>query len=214
MYSKEFIHRQVSRLADACGKPVSARVRITFFRKGEGMIHPVSNDADFFIEMSELAAQYFYSTEGISLVLLNEPLKCTGLLANIKSCNALPQVIASVYRDAQGADDCLLLNSHYRICETISSNIFLLQGISAYTPPITEGCVQGVMRQHVMRLLRELSFNIAEEKLEVRDLHTAETVLLTNVIQGINWVREFEGKRYDSGNCAELVRHLNNRLEA
>lgn len=94
----------------------------------------------------------------------NEP------LAQFKTCNKLPQVLARAEADSAGADEALLLNTDGCVVEGASSNLFWMEGESVCTPPLASGILAGVTRFAVLELCEKLRVathqkNIRPEKL-------------------------------------------------
>jgi branched-subunit amino acid aminotransferase/4-amino-4-deoxychorismate lyase len=52
----------------------------------------------------------------------NEP------LANYKTCNKLPQILARAEAESRGANEALLLNTNNELAEAASSNLFWIEG--------------------------------------------------------------------------------------
>ncbi|MGZ4059383.1 MAG: aminotransferase class IV, partial [Bacteroidia bacterium] len=77
-------------------------------------------------------------------------------LSSIKSANSAIYVMAGINKIQQKLDECLLLNDKHHIIEAISSNIFAVKNGVLYTPPVSDGCVDGVMRKKLLRSRRQI----------------------------------------------------------
>ncbi|HSH75029.1 MAG TPA: aminotransferase class IV, partial [Longimicrobiales bacterium] len=64
----------------------------------------------------------------------------------IKSLNYLNNVQAKGEAVRQGADDALMLNVRGHVAETSVANIFLVRDGVLMTPPVTDGCLEGITR--------------------------------------------------------------------
>jgi branched-chain amino acid aminotransferase len=64
-----------------------------------------------------------------------------------------------------------------------------------FTPPLSEGGVAGVMRKYLLEQVKG-NYPVQEALLTPEILGKADEVFLTNVIQGIRWVREWKDKQY------------------
>ena len=60
-----------------------------------------------------------------------------------------------------------MLNSENNIIESANSNLFYVQEGVIYTPKLSEGCVDGNMRNLIMNL-KQLTFQIQETKVELK----------------------------------------------
>ncbi len=77
-------------------------------------------------------------------------------MARVKSANKLPQILARLEAEDQGADEALLLNTDGAVTEAASSNLFWLEGETVCTPPLGAGLLAGVTRAAVIELCRSL----------------------------------------------------------
>lgn len=125
---------------------------------------------------------------GISLYIAEGLQKSNDSLANLKSCNALIYSIAARQADQKGFDDGLVCNTDGNIIESTIANIFWITGDTIYTPPLSEGCIAGVMRQYLLEQLPMAGITVVEEPLTMNKLKKAEGVFLTNAIRKIKWV--------------------------
>ena len=60
-------------------------------------------------------------------------------LAQFKTCNKLPQVLARAEAEARGADEALLLNTDGVVVEGATSNLFWVRDSVVETPPLAGG---------------------------------------------------------------------------
>ena len=118
------------------------------------------------------------------------------ILSPIKSINAQLYVMAAIYASENNIDDCIITNSTGGAAEGISSNIFFIQKGILYTPSIDQGCVNGVMRKIIIEIAKEAKIPVVECPVYKEELFDADELFLTNVIQGIQWIKGFRKKRY------------------
>ena len=76
------------------------------------------------------------------------------------------------------------------------------------TPVLSEGCIAGVMRRHLIKCIREENIPFEETKIETEELLEAHEIFLTNAIRGIRWVKQFEKSNYNN----ELAKYLHSRF--
>jgi branched-chain amino acid aminotransferase len=133
---------------------------------------------------------------------------CTSL-SNIKSGNALIYVMAAKFAADNNLNDVLILNEHGRIAEATSSNLFIIKKDTAYTPPLNEGPVAGVMRALLLAKATKLGIKVKEMPLEIKDLFEADECFLTNVIGGITSVHKFRNKVFKTTVTAILQKAYN-----
>ncbi|HMF70840.1 MAG TPA: aminotransferase class IV, partial [Flavitalea sp.] len=77
-----------------------------------------------------------------------------------------------------------------------------------FTPPLSEGCVAGIMRRFLLRELPQYGFDIEEKPLTISDIENADECFLTNAISGIRWVREFRKTTFTNSITAEIFQQF------
>jgi branched-chain amino acid aminotransferase len=175
----------------------SARIRIEVFRNGNGTYTPGTNEGSFVITVSTLENEsYALNKEGLRIDVYPEIKKQVNIFSKYKTASSLLFVMAGLYMTKQHLDDCIVLNEQGNISEANGSNIFVLKNGVATTPPLTDGCIDGVMRKNLLRIMKQEKIPFAEISLQPEELLTAEEIFLTNVSKGIRWVGAFRQKRY------------------
>ncbi|MBC8340020.1 MAG: aminotransferase class IV [Rhodospirillales bacterium] len=96
-------------------------------------------------------------------------------LSRIKSLNYLDNVLALGEAVAKGADDALMLNGAGNLACATSANVFAVIGGNLVTPPVQDGCLDGVLRADVLGALGG-----EERTLAPGDLAGASEAFLTN----------------------------------
>ena len=189
---------------------VDGSVRITIFRDSDGKYFPNDNKSSYCI--------YTYNDTQTCFVLNSNPLllgvyednyKSVSALSSIKSLNSLLYVMASKYAKKNNFDDVLLLNSNKNIIESANSNIFLCYGDVVYTPPISDGCVDGSMRRLIITLLKD-KFTLLTKTITYSDIIECEELFLSNAISGVRWVGSFGEKEFVKKDMSSyLINELN-----
>lgn len=175
----------------------SGILRIIAFRAGQGKYLPNGNELAFYIETEALEEKrYSLNKKGISIGFSKQIRLTYNQFSSLKTLNALPYIMASKEKEKSEFDELILLNNEGRIVEATSSNIFLVFKGKVITPPLTEGCVDGVMRKSIIHLLSNLNITIDERPIFVDELMKADEVFLTNSVNGVKWVGAHHSKRY------------------
>jgi branched-chain amino acid aminotransferase len=186
------------------------RMRITFYRKGKGFYLPHDNEMDYFIEAEPLPHNTFQLNEnGRVIDIYNEVKKDPNRFSNLKSLNCQLYVMASLFAQEKGWDDALIQNQKMAIIEATASNIFLVSNGVLYTPSLTDGCVGGTMRMHIINLALANKIKVYECTINPQNLLTADEVFLTNAIRGIEWVSSYRTKPYTNNTIQKLNQLLN-----
>lgn len=192
-----FLREKVEELARRNKTGPDARLKLTIFRDSEGLYTPSSNKMAYVLESQMLSeSQYTFNQKGLIIDVYDELTKPVNILANLKTCNSLVYVLAGVYKKQHALDEVMILNQHGFLCESISSNVFVVYDRKLYTPALNEGCIGGVMRQVVMRLAKEYGIELIEAQVNPDILNEADEVFITNASKGIQWVMGYNNKRY------------------
>jgi aminodeoxychorismate lyase len=192
-----FLREKVEELARRNKTGPDARLKLTIFRDSEGLYTPSSNKMAYVLESQMLSeSQYTFNQKGLIIDVFDELTKPVNILANLKTCNSLVYVLAGVYKKQHALDEVMILNQHGFLCESISSNVFVVYNRKLYTPALNEGCIGGVMRQVIMRLAKENGIELIEAQVNPDILNEADEVFITNASKGIQWVMGYNNKRY------------------
>ena len=157
---------------------VNGNAKIHVNRSGEGKYLPVSDSLDVLISVNKGSS--FVKNTPISLCVFSDEQKTTGRVSNIKSVNALVSVLGAIHAKENGFDNAILKNTVGNFIETTNSNLFIIKQGMIYTPPLTEGCLDGTMRKWVLEQV-----NVIEKSLNSLDVQEANEVFATNAIGGI-----------------------------
>ncbi len=188
-------------------------LRIFVFRRGGGRYTPEENNADYLVEVEPLRENEFQlNTRGLNLNIAQIRLHKFSSTNGLKSLSALPHVLASVEKQERRLDDLLFLNEEGFLVEATSSNIFLCFGNEIHTPPLSDGCLPGIMRQQVLKLANKEGIKTVERSMGLEDLIDAEECFLTNSIAGIKWVVAFRDKRYYNRQSKKLIALINAKV--
>ncbi len=190
-----------------------ARIRLTVFRNTGGFYSPTNNEVSFLMEMETLDFSGFeLNQKGYVIDVFSDIKKMQHPISSLKTGNALVYIMAGLYKLKHQLDDCILLNDKGNIVESISSNVFAVKNGVLYTPPVTEGCLDGVMRKQIIRIAQENRIAVYEIDILQNVLLSADELFLTNAIQGIRWIMSYKAKRYFNSTAKSLCEKLNARI--
>lgn len=215
--SAQFTYRhlaeQMAALIERNNIKEGGKIRLTVFRNDGGYYTPDTNQKSYLIECTPLSENlYTLNQAGYHIDLYTKIKKHQNIYASLKTGNALMYVMAAKYKKEAKLDECVILNQNDRICEAISSNIFLYKSGSLYTPALSEGCLDGIMRLKVIELAKQLNIRIIEEAFTPTNLLQADEVFLTNAVSGIRWVISYKQKRYFNTFSKKIVEELNKQV--
>jgi branched-chain amino acid aminotransferase len=122
-------------------------------------------------------------------------------------------IIGSIFAKENDLHNCLLLNEEKNVIEALQGNIFMLMGNTLITPPISDGCLNGVMRKNILAIAKTLDgIEVVEKSISPFDLQKAEELFITNVITGIQPITKYRKKEYQSTLAQKFVQKLNAKI--
>lgn len=210
-FTMEYFEEQLLSLTDKLAISAAARARITVFRNDGGYYLPLDRSVSFLVHATALeTALYSFDKKGYEVDLFKDFYITKQLLSSIKSTNRILNVTASIYADENGLDNCLLLNDSKNVVEAIQGNIFMVMGGKLITPPVSEGCLNGVMRKQILGLAKTISgIDVVEDVISPFDLQKAEELFITNVIKGVQPITKYRKKTFTTSVAEQLVEKLN-----
>lgn len=186
------------------------RLRLTVYRDATGFYAPTTNAMGYCLEIIPTdEPRYFLNEKGLIVDIYTELPKACNFLSNIKTCNSLTYVMAGLYKTQNNLDEVFLLNQNGFLCEASSANVFVYYQNHLYTPALSEGCVEGVMRQVIIDLAKKINIPVIEAQINPDILYEADEVFITNASRGIQCVMGFGVRRYFNKVSKVLIEELN-----
>jgi branched-subunit amino acid aminotransferase/4-amino-4-deoxychorismate lyase len=205
-----FLRQKTAELQKKNKLGANARFRLSIYRDGEGLYTPQINKTGYLLEAKSLeTSAYELNQKGLIVDVYDEITKPLNKLSNYKTSNAMVYVMAGLFQKQNRLDEAMILNQQGFLCESTSSNVFVVYQNKIYTPALTEGCIAGVMRTVVLQLAKTHNFNLVEAQISPEILKEAEEVFVTNASSGIRWVMGYGRKRYFNEIAKELSVKLN-----
>lgn len=213
-FTMEYFEQQVLSLANQQNISSSARARITVFRKDGGLYLPKTNEVSFLIHATALeSTSYAINTGEYEVDLYKDFYVTKQLLSSIKTTNKMINVTGSIFAHENGLANCIILNDTKNVVEALQSNLFMFAGNKLITPPVSEGCLNGVMRKQILALAKKVEgIEVLEEIISPFDLQKADELFLTNVIMGIQPITKYRKKEFTSKLAHLLVQKLNESI--
>ena len=210
-FTMEFMEEEILKLIVLQANKVSNRIRFSVFRNAEGYYNPASNDVQFIITCSELASDtYVFSSTTYEVELFKDFHISKHLLATLKTNNKMINVVASIFAKENNFQNCLLINEDKNVVEATNGTIFMKMGNQIITPPITDGCLNGIMRKQVIAIVAKMDgYEMIEKSISPFDLQKADELFISNVIMGIQPITKYRKKEFTSEVAKEITNVLN-----
>jgi branched-chain amino acid aminotransferase len=215
-FTLEFLENEILNLVDIQNLNNLARVRITVFRNDGGLYLPKDLNVSYLIQTSELkASNYQNEVIDYEVDLYKDFFVAKNLLSTLKTTSKMIHVTGSIFAKENDFDNCILLNSDKNVIEFLNGNLFLVKDQKLITPPISEGCLNGIIRKKILEIKSsELDIEIKEEIISPFELQKADELFVTNTITGIQSVSLYRKKNFENKVANELVAILNQKAQS
>ncbi|MDQ2718533.1 MAG: aminotransferase class IV [Bacteroidota bacterium] len=207
-FTRDFLTKKINDLLHKNNHQKNARIRLMVFRGDGGIFDEENSFPDYIIETSPLDEKIELNSNGLVVDVFPDVRKSCDRFSNLKSNNYLPFVMSGLFAKKNNFNDAIILNSFDRVCESSIANAFIIKNKNIYTPPLSEGCVAGVMRRWMLEKFSLEKYIVIEKNLLIDDLLKADEFFLTNSIQPIRWVKKFREKIYGNEESTKVFQNI------
>lgn len=191
----------------------NARVRLTVYRSGNGKYSPETRTTQYLISAENTHAVYENNMLEYEIELFKDFHVSKHLLSTLKTTNRLINITASIFAEENDYHNCFLINDDKNIIEAINGNVFVVKDNVIATSPISDGCINGIMRKKVIELIKkDDSLQFEERSISPFEIQKADEVFITNVIQGIQSVSKYRKKEFTRNIANALLTKLNAQI--
>ncbi|PWV62509.1 branched-chain amino acid transaminase [Plasticicumulans acidivorans] len=106
-----------------------------------------------------------------------------------------------------GYDEALLLDPEGYVAEGSGENFFMVKNGVIYTPELTS-CLEGITRDSIMRIARELGFELREKRITRDEVYIADEAFFTGTAAEVTPIRELDGRTIGEGRRGPLTEKL------
>jgi branched-chain amino acid aminotransferase len=184
-FDAAFLQLEAERLISAAPYSSFGRLRVQVFTAS-----PQSPYLPLFqMEYQELDAQVTaFNSVGLHAEILPDYRKNMDWQSKLKLSHNDYAAPAQIALKALQCDEVLLLNQAGNIAETAIANLFYVQQGSIYTPPLSEGCLEGIMRQWWLQRLAKAGIPVTEKVLSPAMLPQVDELFVTNSLRPLRWI--------------------------
>lgn len=211
-FTMEFIERQILKtISNNDFDSTAVRIRFTVFRDSDGFYLPTTNSISYIIDVALIDSPfYLFNDKPYVVELFKDHLINSGLLSTLKTNNRVINVIGSIFAKENGYSNCFLLNENKSVVEALNGNVFLVKGNTIITPPVYDGCINGIVRKQLISIINKTEiYTIKESSISPFELQKADELFITNVIKGIQAVTKYRKKEYKKEVSRDLLKKLN-----
>lgn len=220
-YSMEFLAKNILDTVQANSTENQAEndtffnVQLTVFRNADTSFSEKKNTCSFVIESEPLtSASFSYLRNSYEVTLFKDFTIQADLLSNINTNNRKINVIAEIFALENGYDDAVLLNAQKQVVGTLQGNLFLVIGNTIKTSPLTDGCINGIIRKRIIEILKKTdSYDFQEASVSPFELQKADELFISNSLHGIKPITKYRKTTYKTNVSKRLLEMLNTDAE-
>lgn len=211
-FTMEFLEEEILKTIKSNGLETSSvRVRMTVFRNNGGLYLPKTNEVSYVMEAKLLDAPFYILDEGnYEIELFKDFYVNADMLSTLKTNNKIINVVGSIFANENDYDNCILLNQKKQVVEVLNGNIFMVNDKTITTPPIKDGCLNGIARKKLIEVITKLEgYSLQEVSISPFDLQKADELFITNSIVGIRPITKYRKKVFKNKVAKDLIGKLN-----
>ena len=111
-----------------------------------------------------------------------------------------------------GADEAIMLDKNGYISEGSGENIFIVKDGNIYTPT-TNHCLNGITRQSVIRIAKDLNLQVKEKNLDYDELLNADEAFFTGTAVEITPISKLDNNLINNGSRGEITKQLQEKFQ-
>ncbi|MDR2710585.1 MAG: branched-chain amino acid transaminase [Burkholderiales bacterium] len=134
-------------------------------------------------------------------------------MAGAKACaNYLNSILANQEVTADGYDEALLLDAAGFVAEGSGENIFIVNRGVLHTPDLSSGALNGITRDTVIQLARDLGIEVRERRITRDEVYCADEAFFTGTAAEITPIRELDHRQIGIGSRGPITEKLQARF--
>ena len=211
-FTMEFLEENVQKVIAANNlNEGAARIRFTIFRNEGGFYLPETNTVSYIIEAKPLENSFYVlDDDRYEVELFKDFYVNPDMLSTLKTNNKIINVVGSIFAKENDYDNCLLINSDKQVVEALNGNLFLVKGNIIKTPPLKDGCLNGIIRKKLMEIVDKLEgYELEENSISPFELQKADELFITNSIIGIRPITKYRKKEFGNLTAKDVLGKLN-----
>jgi len=121
--------------------------------------------------------------------------------------NYVNSIMAKTMAHRSGFDDAIMLDPEGYVAECSGMNIFAVRDEVIFTPPRTT-ILEGITRDSVITLARDLGYTVVEERLVRDQLYIADEVFVCGTAAEVTAVGEIDTRTIGTGRMGPVTRYI------
>lgn len=122
--------------------------------------------------------------------------------------NYLNSIVATQEAKNNGYDEAILLDHLGNVSEAPGENVFIVRDGQLVTPPISSSALEGITRDTVIRIARDLDMDVTERQIPRSELAMSDEVFLTGTAAEITPIVSLDKKKVGDGRPGDITRKM------
>ena len=122
--------------------------------------------------------------------------------------NYLNSIIATQEAKRNGVDEAILLDHSGNVSEAPGENIFIVRDGQLATPSLSSSALEGITRDTVIRIARDLDIDIVEREVTRSELVISEEIFLTGTAAEITPITRMDSKKIGNGRPGDITKKM------
>ena len=122
--------------------------------------------------------------------------------------NYLNSIIATQEAKRNGFDEAILLDHNGNVSEAPGENIFIVREGQLITPPLSSSALNGITRDAVIKIARDLDIDVTETEIARRKLTVSDEIFLTGTAAEITPIIAMDGKKIGNGKPGDITKKM------
>lgn len=125
--------------------------------------------------------------------------------------NYVNSCLAKVEAILNGFDEAIFLDNHGYVCEGTGENLFIVRDGVLATPPTVTGILEGITRDTVIKIAKEMGFEVQERLIARSELYMCEEAFFTGTAAEITPIVSIDNRPVGDGSIGPITRKLKTR---
>ncbi|QLH74681.1 MAG: branched-chain amino acid transaminase [Methanomassiliicoccales archaeon] len=122
--------------------------------------------------------------------------------------NYVNSVLCKIESNMLGADEGLMLNSNGTVAEGPGENIFIIRGGKLITPPIASGVLEGITKDSVLTIAKDLGYEVIEREITRSEIWNADEFFMTGTAAEVTPCGSLDGRAIGNGKRGPITKQI------
>jgi len=122
--------------------------------------------------------------------------------------NYTNSILANMEATDDGYDEAMLLDASGFVSEGAGENVFVVKGGTVYTPDLSAGALNGITRNTVFHICKDLGIPLVEKRITRDEVYIADEAFFTGTAAEVTPIRELDRIEIGAGSRGPLTEKI------